>query len=199
MKKNLKKIIVAASLSLAALFLAISVSLILPMGKSGRAEASQTTTTSSSGGTNSVGSLTTPNTGRDTVANDQTQTANDNGSDIESPQDANSQYGTNSQNLDNSQYGRNDNTTNPYYTDYGSTEYAPNASNSTTGTGGFSLTFDGENTSLSAQLRMFLILTVIALAPSILVMLTSFTRIIVVLQYLSHKQYGLELDIKRSG
>ena len=153
------------------------------MGKSGRAEASQTTTTSSSGGTNSVGSLTTPNTGRDTVANDQTQTANDNGSDIESPQDANSQYGTNSQNLDNSQYGRNDNTTNPYYTDYGSTEYAPNASNSTTGTGGFSLTFDGENTSLSAQLRMFLILTVIALAPSILVMLTSFTRIIVVLHF----------------
>ncbi len=175
MKKHLKKIIVAASLSLAALFLAISVSLIIPLGKGGQAEASSSS--------NTTGTLQTPNTDRNTVANDQGTTVNENGSDIPDAQDANSQYGTNSQNLDNSQYGRNDNNTNPYYTDYGSTQYAPNASNSTTGTGGFSLTFDGQNVSLSAQLRMFLILTVIALAPSILVMLTSFTRIIVVLHF----------------
>ena len=81
-------------------------------------------------------------------------------------------------------YGRNDNNTNPYYTDYGSTQYAPNASNSTTSTGGFSLTFDGQNASLSATVRMFLVLTVLAIAPALLVMLTSFTRIIVVLHFI---------------
>ena len=81
-------------------------------------------------------------------------------------------------------YGRNDNNTNPYYTDYGSTQYAPNASNSTTGTGGFSLTFDGQNASLSATVRMFLVLTILAIAPALLVMLTSFTRIIVVLHFI---------------
>lgn len=81
-------------------------------------------------------------------------------------------------------YGRNDNNTNPYYTDYGSTQYAPNASNSTTGTGGFTLTFDGQNASLSATVRMFLVLTILAIAPALLVMLTSFTRIIVVLHFI---------------
>ena len=81
-------------------------------------------------------------------------------------------------------YGRNDNNTNPYYTDYGSTQYAPNASNSTTSTGGFSLTFDGQNASLSATVRMFLVLTILAIAPALLVMLTSFTRIIVVLHFI---------------
>ncbi len=46
-----------------------------------------------------------------------------------------------------------------------------------------SLTYNSEATTLSAPLRILLLLTVISLAPSILVMLTSFTRIIVVLHF----------------
>ena len=73
---------------------------------------------------------------------------------------------------------------------YGPTENAPNASGQVTGeqpqeeTGGFNLTFDGDNGNLSTTVRMLLILTVLALAPSILVMLTSFTRIVVVLHFM---------------
>ena len=37
--------------------------------------------------------------------------------------------------------------------------------------------------SLSTPIRMFLVLTVLSLAPSILIMLTSFTRIIIVLHF----------------
>ncbi len=71
-----------------------------------------------------------------------------------------------------------------YATEYGATANAPNASNQRTATGtGFNLSFDGDTGSLSATVEMFLVLTVIALAPSILVMLTSFTRIIVVLHF----------------
>lgn len=70
-------------------------------------------------------------------------------------------------------------------TDYGATENAPNASGTRTGNGtGFTLSFDGDNATMSSTVRMFLVLTVIALAPSILVMLTSFTRIIVVLHFI---------------
>ena len=73
---------------------------------------------------------------------------------------------------------------------YGATEDAPNASGQVTGdrpeeeTGGFNLTFDGDNGSLSTTVRMLMVLTVLALAPSILVMLTSFTRIVVVLHFI---------------
>ena len=71
-----------------------------------------------------------------------------------------------------------------YATEYGATPNAPNASNVRTGTStGFNLSFNGDTGSLSATVEMLLILTVIALAPSILVMLTSFTRIIVVLHF----------------
>lgn len=53
---------------------------------------------------------------------------------------------------------------------------------------GFSvgLTFDSnsEETTLSGTLQMLLVITVISIAPSILVMVTSFTRIIVVLHFL---------------
>ena len=50
--------------------------------------------------------------------------------------------------------------------------------------GGLTFRFDGDNTSsLSATLQILLILTVISLAPSILIMLTSFTRIIIVLHF----------------
>lgn len=82
------------------------------------------------------------------------------------------------------------NSNNPYTTpfqyssDYGPAGNAPNASNNTTTNGrGFTLTFDGDNGTMTSTIRMFLVLTVIALAPSILVMLTSFTKIIVVLHF----------------
>ncbi|MBR4341139.1 MAG: flagellar type III secretion system pore protein FliP [Lachnospiraceae bacterium] len=50
--------------------------------------------------------------------------------------------------------------------------------------GGLTFRFDGDdNSSLSATLQILLVLTVIALAPSILIMLTSFTRIVIVLHF----------------
>ncbi len=49
--------------------------------------------------------------------------------------------------------------------------------------GSVSLNFNNDEASLSGTLRILLTLTVIALAPSILIMLTSFTRIIVVLHF----------------
>ena len=49
--------------------------------------------------------------------------------------------------------------------------------------GSVSLNFNNDEATLSGTLRALLILTVIALAPSILIMLTSFTRIIVVMHF----------------
>ncbi|MCR5143991.1 MAG: flagellar type III secretion system pore protein FliP [Lachnospiraceae bacterium] len=67
--------------------------------------------------------------------------------------------------------------------EYGATENAPNASDSVVGEGGVSLSFDSEGGNLSSTVRILLVLTVLSLAPSILVMLTSFTRIIIVLHF----------------
>lgn len=71
--------------------------------------------------------------------------------------------------------------------------YAASTSQSTTGstevanhndqTDGLSITYNNENGSLSTPVRMLLILTVLSLAPSILIMMTSFTRIIIVLHF----------------
>lgn len=47
----------------------------------------------------------------------------------------------------------------------------------------FSVSNDGEDTTLAATLQMLLMLTVLSLAPSILIMVTSFTRILVVLHF----------------
>lgn len=68
-----------------------------------------------------------------------------------------------------------------------------NSSSSTTGstevanhndqTDGLSVTYNNENGSLSTPVRMLLVLTVLSLAPSILIMMTSFTRIIIVLHF----------------
>jgi flagellar biosynthetic protein FliP len=73
---------------------------------------------------------------------------------------------------------------------YGPTENAPNASDQTTtgeqpdrGEGGFNLSFDGDSGNLNSTVRILLVLTILSLAPSILVMLTSFTRIITVLHF----------------
>lgn len=51
-------------------------------------------------------------------------------------------------------------------------------------TDGLSITYNNNSGSLSTPIRMFLVITVIALAPSILIMLTSYTRIIVVLHFI---------------
>ena len=48
----------------------------------------------------------------------------------------------------------------------------------------FTLNTDEDGESLSATLQMLMVLTVITLAPSILIMVTSFTRIIIVLHFL---------------
>lgn len=51
-------------------------------------------------------------------------------------------------------------------------------------TDGLSITYTNNSGSLSTSIEMFLVLTVLALAPSILIMLTSYTRIIVTLHFL---------------
>ncbi|MDD6194228.1 MAG: flagellar type III secretion system pore protein FliP [Lachnospiraceae bacterium] len=70
-----------------------------------------------------------------------------------------------------------------YASQYGATQNAPNASDTVTGEGGVSITFDSDSGTLSSTVRILLVLTVLALAPSILIMLTSFTRIIIVLHF----------------
>ena len=67
---------------------------------------------------------------------------------------------------------------------YGSTKGAPNSSNQVTGNGGvFNLTLNGESATLTSTVRILLILTILSLAPAILMMMTSFVRIIVVLHF----------------
>lgn len=66
---------------------------------------------------------------------------------------------------------------------YGATENAPNASDEVVGDGGFTLTFNGEDGNFSSTLRMLVILTILTLSPSILIMLTSFTRCVIVLHF----------------
>lgn len=51
-------------------------------------------------------------------------------------------------------------------------------------TNGLSITYNNENGSISTPVRAFLTLTILALAPSILIMLTSYTRIIIVLHFI---------------
>ena len=48
---------------------------------------------------------------------------------------------------------------------------------------GMSVTINGDNGSLSSSLRILITLTLIALAPTLIIMLTSFTRIIIVLHF----------------
>ncbi len=48
---------------------------------------------------------------------------------------------------------------------------------------GLRITYSNETGSLSTPVRMLLVLTILALAPSILIMMTSFTRIIIVLHF----------------
>lgn len=48
---------------------------------------------------------------------------------------------------------------------------------------GLSISYNNENGSLSSPIKILLVLTIISLAPSILIMMTSFTRIIIVLHF----------------
>ncbi len=48
---------------------------------------------------------------------------------------------------------------------------------------GFSFIINNENGSMSANVRIVLMMTILSLAPSILIMMTSFTRIVVVLHF----------------
>ncbi len=50
-------------------------------------------------------------------------------------------------------------------------------------TNGFSIVYNNESGTVSTPIRMLLVLTILTLAPSILIMLTSFTRIIIVLHF----------------
>jgi len=50
-------------------------------------------------------------------------------------------------------------------------------------TDGLSISYNNDSGSVSTPIRMLLMLTVLALAPSILIMMTSFTRIIIVLHF----------------
>ncbi len=53
------------------------------------------------------------------------------------------------------------------------------------GTGNsFSVNFNGDDVTLSSTVRMLLVLTILMLAPSLLIMLTGYTRIIIVLHFL---------------
>ena len=51
-------------------------------------------------------------------------------------------------------------------------------------TNGFSINYNNDTGSLSTPVRALLVLTIIALAPSLLIMLTSYTRIIIVLHFI---------------
>ena len=51
-------------------------------------------------------------------------------------------------------------------------------------TNGLSITYNNDTGSVSTPVKAFLVLTIIALAPSILIMLTSYTRIIIVLHFI---------------
>lgn len=48
---------------------------------------------------------------------------------------------------------------------------------------GFAITYNNDEGSMSAPIRILLLLTIITLAPSILIMLTSYTRIVIVLHF----------------
>ena len=70
-------------------------------------------------------------------------------------------------------------------TDFTQTDDGGNVTKATEDeTDGLSITYTNNSGSLSTSIEMFLVLTVLALAPSILIMLTSYTRIIVVLHFI---------------
>lgn len=69
-----------------------------------------------------------------------------------------------------------------YYKDY--TERYTGADHNTDNANGLSITYNNDSGSVSTPIKMLLVLTILSLAPSILIMMTSFTRIIIVLHFL---------------
>lgn len=63
------------------------------------------------------------------------------------------------------------------------TEQTNIADSSTDSTDGFSIIYNNSSGSVSTPIRMLLVLTILTLAPSILIMLTSYTRIVIVLHF----------------
>ena len=53
------------------------------------------------------------------------------------------------------------------------------------GTNGISIQYNNDSGSISTPVRMLLVLTILTLAPSILILMTSYTRIIIVLHFVS--------------
>lgn len=63
------------------------------------------------------------------------------------------------------------------------TQQPETADASTDSTDGFSINYNNSSGSISTPIRMLLVLTILSLAPSLLVMLTSYTRIVIVLHF----------------
>lgn len=68
-------------------------------------------------------------------------------------------------------------------TNQSSTTGSSQVANHNDNTNGLSITYNNDNGSISTPVRMLLVLTILSLAPSILIMMTSFTRIIIVLHF----------------
>ena len=67
------------------------------------------------------------------------------------------------------------------------------ADHNTDNANGLSITYNNDSGSVSTPIKMLLVLTILSLAPSILIMMTSFTRIIIVLHFL-RTAIGTPLD-----
>ena len=63
------------------------------------------------------------------------------------------------------------------------TQQPETADASTDSTEGFSINYNNSSGSVSTPIRMLLVLTILSLAPSLLIMLTSYTRIVIVLHF----------------
>jgi flagellar biosynthetic protein FliP len=68
-------------------------------------------------------------------------------------------------------------------TDLENTEEPETADSSTDSTDGLSIIYNNSSGSISTPVRMLLVLTILSLAPSLLIMFTSYTRIIIVLHF----------------
>lgn len=91
---------------------------------------------------------------------------------------------TSSESSGSSESSENDDTFDPdSITDLTTTD-TESADHSTDNADGLSILYNNDSGSVSTPIRMLLVLTILSLAPSILVMMTSYTRIIIVLHFL---------------
>jgi len=73
------------------------------------------------------------------------------------------------------------------------------ADHNTDNANGLSITYNNDSGSVSTPIKMLLVLTILSLAPSILIMMTSFTRIIIVLHFLRTADDTTQSGFDRSG